>query len=400
MSSLPDEYYTASLQNSLPTVTFPSRPYHRTVTAIVVTNGVSSSVNVYRGQLGSQPVATNLLGNNNTINGKIPLPAGQQLFVVWSAAGSPVSSAYARLSAERVDNPLDDATSTEISWSTVPVTSLTLPTGAVSGFRIFLDGSNGIIEVFDNSNRLTALINPFPFQNKAPGFSTSVDLTNAAIPWATLQGGELDLSPGQLGSVPFTQTGRSARFSVFGIGTTGTAVAGGLEIDSPIGDTQSGTDQASLQLISRSADGVSSPVSIVRFLADDVSSSAIFFGGKGSIFTNAVPESSALSWQTATLINGWSGTLKYRILASPPNCIQLQSGTMTAGTKADGTAIAVLPAGYRPSTSMDFPATCDNQAGGQSPHWNVDTSGNVKCFGISLSSFAGLSIAAMPKDFP
>lgn len=160
MSLEPDFYSNATLINGLPTVTVPPKPYHRKVTNIVVGNGVPSGVNVYRGLLGSVPVAQNTSGANNTVSGVINLPAGQQLFVVWTAVGSPVSSAFARVSFEKTDSPLDEGSADVSAWTVNPVSSITLPTGATSGLRIVLDGSTDTIKMYDAANRLVVQLDP------------------------------------------------------------------------------------------------------------------------------------------------------------------------------------------------------------------------------------------------
>lgn len=149
MSALPDIYLNATIVNGLPTVIFPSQPYHRNVTNLVVNNGVPSAVTVYRGQLGSVPVAQNPVGNNNTLSGIIPLPAGQQLFVVWSAVGTPVSSAFARASLEKLDDSSSFTSTASGVWSIIAISQLILPTGhdTSTGPVIFLDGTTGTITV-------------------------------------------------------------------------------------------------------------------------------------------------------------------------------------------------------------------------------------------------------------
>ena len=77
-SGIPDLYLNAALVNGLPTCVFPPASYHRNITAIVVGNGIQSGVKCYRGSLSSVPVAQNSIGANNTLSGKISLPAGQQ----------------------------------------------------------------------------------------------------------------------------------------------------------------------------------------------------------------------------------------------------------------------------------------------------------------------------------
>jgi hypothetical protein len=124
-------------------------PFHRVLTNIVVGNSVPSGVNVYRATLTSVPIATNSVGNNNTLSGRLRIPAGQQFFVQWTAAGNPVSAAFARVSMEKSEDPLDDAASSAATWDVNAITTLILPTGHDPnvGAVIVLDGSTGLITV-------------------------------------------------------------------------------------------------------------------------------------------------------------------------------------------------------------------------------------------------------------
>jgi hypothetical protein len=120
----PDQFAVASLVNGLPTCTFLPRPYHRTITNIVVTNGATSVVNCYRGALTAPPVATNSLGARNTLSGQITIPSGQLFFVQWTVAGNPVSSGTARVSWQKT--PFDDSGHDSQSWAESQIASLTL----------------------------------------------------------------------------------------------------------------------------------------------------------------------------------------------------------------------------------------------------------------------------------
>lgn len=102
-----DEYEVGSLVGGLPTATFRPKTYSRVIIGIEVGNSVPSVVNCYRGLLGSTPVAHNSVGDNNTLKGDIRLPAGQTFFVQWDTVGASASQAFARVSFERDDSPLE-----------------------------------------------------------------------------------------------------------------------------------------------------------------------------------------------------------------------------------------------------------------------------------------------------
>lgn len=124
----PDQYLTGSLVNSLPTCSFSPRPYARKITRILVSNSAQSTANVYRSSLTSFPVASTPIGQNNTLLDVIKIPAGQPFFVQWSAVGTNVRDATARVTIEKDDNPLD--VDQNGGWSVVPIFSLTLPSVA------------------------------------------------------------------------------------------------------------------------------------------------------------------------------------------------------------------------------------------------------------------------------
>jgi hypothetical protein len=116
--------------------------YSRIITNIVVGNTATSVVRCYRGQLGTIPVAQNGLGNNNTLKGRIVIPAGQQFYVQWSAVGTAVSDAFARVSWERDDNPLVASGAEGHEWSDNLVTSITLPSSAAANDPAIIIGQD------------------------------------------------------------------------------------------------------------------------------------------------------------------------------------------------------------------------------------------------------------------
>ena len=125
-----DIYEVGTLINGLPTCVFPSAGYSRIITNLLVKNSAPGPVNVYRGLLGSVPIASNLLGSNNTLGGDLKWPAGQTLYVQWAAVGASASDATARISSERNDNPFEEGVSGGSNWSTTAIDSLTIPNTA------------------------------------------------------------------------------------------------------------------------------------------------------------------------------------------------------------------------------------------------------------------------------
>jgi hypothetical protein len=94
----PPLYLTAALVNGVATVVFPSKPYPRLIRSIWFNSVVPASVTLSRGGSASVAVITsNAVANPNTYNDPFILPGGQSIFVVFSAAASPVNAAAAKL---------------------------------------------------------------------------------------------------------------------------------------------------------------------------------------------------------------------------------------------------------------------------------------------------------------
>jgi hypothetical protein len=94
----PPLYLTAALVNGVATVVFPSKPYARLIRSIWCDSIVPAGVTFSRG--GSASVAvinSNKVANPQTYNDPFILPAGQSIFVVFTAAATPVNAAAAKL---------------------------------------------------------------------------------------------------------------------------------------------------------------------------------------------------------------------------------------------------------------------------------------------------------------
>lgn len=152
----------ATLVNGQAIVTLASQPFHRKITNLYLQTTAPGGVNVFRASLTSQAVAGNLIGNRINLSGVIPLPAGQQLFVVWDNVPTPVSAASAQISYERDDSPLAGSGSVSVTWDVNAISSLTVPTGATTTARIVIGtdptGTSGQILIYNNANQLVAQI--------------------------------------------------------------------------------------------------------------------------------------------------------------------------------------------------------------------------------------------------
>jgi hypothetical protein len=366
-SPTPDEYQTATLIGGLPTATFRARPYHRTITNIVVGNTVTSNVRVYRGQIGSVPVAQNDIGANNTLGGTIRIPSGQVVFVQWSVAGTPVSGAFARVSWTRSDNPLDDnAPATAHTWDTNAINSLVIPNTAGAGTARLVIGSLfppplDTYLFFGTTKAAAAII----YYSGTPSnddyqFDAIVQTPGAHFVYrgTVLNGAMNEYSAGRPvgyytvfdggGNASFTHQGDAAITGKFAVGGTATSYIRGQ-----------GT--------------FPNPVAIFDYIhAQDP-----------SVGFPDTPE----TWHALTLVNGWTGSLKVLMGASPPQTWWLR-GAIVAGTKVDGTTVANLPGAYIPANAHDIVCSAFGGAlsAAQLPHLNVTTAGAINIFGMNTET--------------
>lgn len=102
----------------------------------------------------------------------------------------------------------------------------------------------------------------------------------------------------------------------------------------------------------------------------------------------------AETWHQLPLSNGWTQNYvnNYRLVPSPANSVQIRASFFVpAGARGDATVISNLPAPYRPAVITDLAATCDAQILGKSPHFSINTNGDVTCWGLSNSTLASIS---------
>lgn len=97
---------------------------------------------------------------------------------------------------------------------------------------------------------------------------------------------------------------------------------------------------------------------------------------------------------------GWSGSVKIRHVASPPNTFQVYGSLVMGGTKANATVIGnLLDANRRPATAADIPCSNNNVvAGGESPHLNFQPDGRVICYGFTAAT-VGFANGFYSTDF-
>lgn len=111
-------FLTATTVGGIATCTLPTKMYRRIVTNMKIQNTVEGEVFVRVGSLSATPTAQHLVGSNNTLRGEIEVPAGQNLFVTWTNAPTPVSAATVNISLDRVEEG-DEHASGIITWDAV-----------------------------------------------------------------------------------------------------------------------------------------------------------------------------------------------------------------------------------------------------------------------------------------
>lgn len=112
----------------------------------------------------------------------------------------------------------------------------------------------------------------------------------------------------------------------------------------------------------------------------------------GAIFRNnpAIVDT-VESYHALSLQNGWANAGgahiagQYERVASPPNGLWIM-GALAAGTKADGTIIANLPANYRPAHTVSIPVAMNpGTAGTSTPMLQLATNGDLTCVGMAAA---------------
>jgi hypothetical protein len=135
-----------------------------------------------------------------------------------------------------------------------------------------------------------------------------------------------------------------------------------------------------------------------------VTNGNIFLGEGNFIFAGQDTQGSgALAWHSIAapnFLNGWSGTFKWRPGAE--NEIKFQC-SLTPGTDTNGTAICNL-FGIAPAAAQTHAVRANALRTGtvgaatDSPGLQLDTSGNVNCFGIAAAATSVVGVGFWPLD--
>ena len=139
-------------------------------------------------------------------------------------------------------------------------------------------------------------------------------------------------------------------------------------------------NDAAVQLWSETADGTGAAVIVFEF------------GGTVAARLTAAGLSSD-TWHAATLINSWNPSgggvngARYRLLPLGAGFVEIEADITNA--TATGNSVAfTLPAGYRPASGRNYPASWNNPQASNAasaPWVNIDTSGNVQVTGLQVA---------------
>lgn len=124
-------------------------------------------------------------------------------------------------------------------------------------------------------------------------------------------------------------------------------------------------------------------------------------GVSPSTGTVATPATAA-GWVSVGLGASWTnrgGSFPpFRVKRLAENNMLMINGQMSAGTKTDGTKIATFGTGYIPSMIQQVNVTATQGGSGTfSPLFEIDTSGNVFCYGCGSATFVSVN-AMIPLD--
>lgn len=220
------------------------------------------------------------------------------------------------------------------SWSNTSVTTLVIPTGATTGARVIIDGTTGLISIYNSTNELVDEIGgpDGSIISFATGFSTDVGLREGKILFG--------LGP------TFTNAG-----FLYGDLITG----GGLVLSTGTGDADHVDALELIYRAGRNAQTTGSAFAPGLTVCDINLSSPADLLVTGSVLKAEVGTKTAYTWQSPSYAPNWSGATSFSGLGGPTLKIRhmaeddvLVYGLATTAAGA-GTTAFTLPAGYYPA---------------------------------------------------
>lgn len=289
--------------------------------------------------------------------------------------------------------------------------SLTLPFGATTGKRILLDGVNGAIAVYDQNSTLLLIIDGTgqKLYTAAGQQMMGLDRTGVNVfdpaSGATVRvysgagtgSSSVDLTPGTLpGPTAITSPGR-----VLAVGESSPIAKVYLSITSP---AIASLPQGQITIVGGTAPDneaiILGPTTNQQLPSSPVDA-AYVSRGRISTYRNGAEESwHAVAFQSAGWSNGTASDnpTRYRLVPSPSRNMQITGFMIPGATKADGTVIFGVPAGYRPTYPMDVPLMPGaTVAGGLTPFLRVNPNGDCAVYGCSAAVNVRIN-ALVPLD--
>jgi hypothetical protein len=226
--------------------------------------------------------------------------------------------------------------------------SLVLPYGQTTGPRIFLDGVNGVIQVFD-----------------ADGEIMRIDSQGVFV----LQDGQVTLQSPDGKSLSLLNGGTLEPEILF-VGSNNST--GFISFDTP-------SSPEGFNMWIGNGSGALNANTDYWWFAGNTAGQGVLFDPTTSDFRKRIGNA-AETWHAATLSNGWANVVGLDVLAvrKQPDDFVLFQGIIGSGTVADGTIVATIPAGYRPAKAKAFSVAA---AGTSNPRARVNTDGTIQIFG-------------------
>lgn len=283
------------------------------------------------------------------------------------------------------------------------ITTLVIPTGAIPGQpMIVIDGTSDAIKVYNASGQLVASM------AASAGADSSGQQYAEGIQVGANTDTQVIMDPGSKGIFFAPNDGFSAlltalqSFPCVSNNQTEFAQLTGPSVSA------SQYQHVSVGLQSSSPDGTSMPVARGYLQATDASDNGVtvlFWDSTGTTVTGqlyaAAPNLTPIvqeSWHSLTPKNSWTNLsgytpFQYRAIGSPPKSVQVV-GNLVPGTITAGTVLGTLPTGYLPTKQQYDCAYTDVTSASAGVH--IDTSGNLKVFGVS----SGATVLGINSIFP
>ncbi len=151
-----------------------------------------------------------------------------------------------------------------------------------------------------------------------------------------------------------------------------------------------GTGAAQAWTVTRGAEGSIPVIHVAGFTIMELITAGTLAAALGSVQAIAPGSSpaAAASWINVTPPSGWSGTLRYKLLAEANRVVIDYALTHTALGAKTSPALIALPAAYRPAAGVTLPCTETNNTAvaAPGPSTFVGVGGVVTAFNVDTGS--------------